>query len=72
MFWVGGLVGVALESSTFRRWLAIPEERMSMNPFPALVIGITGAVMALHYQVYSFQVRLFPTRTHLPTDFRSR
>lgn len=30
----------------------------SMNPFPALVIGITGAAMAAHGQRYLFQVGL--------------
>jgi len=29
----------------------------SFNPFPALVIGVTGAAMAAHFQTYLFQVR---------------
>lgn len=29
----------------------------SFNPFPALVIGVTGAAMAAHAQTYLFQVR---------------
>ena len=28
----------------------------SFNPFPALVIGVTGAAMAAHFQTYLFQV----------------
>ena len=28
----------------------------SFNPFPALVIGVTGAVMSAHFQTYVFQV----------------
>lgn len=31
----------------------------SFNPFPALVIGITGAAMAAHAQTYMFQVGYF-------------
>lgn len=29
--------------------------RGSFNPFPALVIGVTGAAMAAHVQTYLFQ-----------------
>ena len=29
--------------------------RGSFNPFPALVIGVTGAAMAAHFQTYLFQ-----------------
>src|SRR6202008_4237373 len=28
----------------------------SFNPFPALVIGVTGAAMSAHFQTYLFQV----------------
>ncbi|KAK7061601.1 hypothetical protein R3P38DRAFT_2830402 [Favolaschia claudopus] len=28
------------------------------NPFPALVIGVTGSVMAAHFQTYLFQVQI--------------
>ncbi|KAH9998402.1 hypothetical protein BJV77DRAFT_1058788 [Russula vinacea] len=28
------------------------------NPFPALVIGVTGAVMSAHFQTYLFQVQI--------------
>ncbi|KAF9008914.1 hypothetical protein BDQ17DRAFT_1349192, partial [Cyathus striatus] len=32
--------------------------RGSFNPFPALVIGVTGAAMAAHFQTYLFQVQI--------------
>ncbi|KAF8165188.1 hypothetical protein B0H34DRAFT_647571 [Crassisporium funariophilum] len=32
--------------------------RGSFNPFPALVIGVTGAAMAAHAQTYLFQVQI--------------
>lgn len=60
-----------LESRTVRAWLATPATRassldpariaqpasssFSFNPFPALVIGVTGVVMSAHHQAYQFQ-----------------
>jgi hypothetical protein len=35
-----------------------PSYTASFNPFPALVIGVTGAAMAAHAQTYLFQVGL--------------
>jgi Protein of unknown function (Ytp1) len=35
--------------------------RGSFNPFPALVIGVTGAAMSAHFQKYLFQVSSTPT-----------
>ena len=35
-----------------------PSYRASFNPFPALVIGVTGLAMAAHAQVYVFQVQV--------------
>lgn len=35
-----------------------PSYSASFNPFPALVIGVTGAAMAAHEQRYFFQVML--------------
>lgn len=36
--------------------VAEPQSYMgSFNPFPALVIGVTGAAMAAHVQTYLFQ-----------------
>ncbi|KAF7331902.1 hypothetical protein MKEN_00070500 [Mycena kentingensis (nom. inval.)] len=70
MFWFAGLIGIAVESKTIRQWLAALAVKSSenvetpstysssLNPFPALVIGVTGAVMAAHSQVYLFQVQV--------------
>lgn len=33
----------------------------SFNPFPALVIGVTGLAMSAHFQTYLFQVSALPT-----------
>ncbi|KAG8218789.1 hypothetical protein J3R82DRAFT_4464, partial [Butyriboletus roseoflavus] len=35
-----------------------PSYRASLNPFPALVIGVTGAAMSAHAQSYIFQVQI--------------
>ncbi|GAA5983703.1 hypothetical protein JCM11641_000939 [Rhodosporidiobolus odoratus] len=72
MFWAAGTLGMLLESRSVRSWLSTPAahssgrsvERISppasasfpFNPFPALVIGVTGAAMAAHHQTYQFQV----------------
>ncbi|KAJ7228798.1 cytoplasmic protein [Mycena pura] len=65
-----GLLGMAVESKTLRKWFAAlavdtsetVEEPVtytsSFNPFPALVIGVTGSVMAAHFQTYLFQVQI--------------
>ncbi|KAG1832991.1 hypothetical protein EV424DRAFT_1469245 [Suillus variegatus] len=72
MFWFAGLVGMGIESRRVRRWLAAsaaaavgpaevsepPSYRGSFNPFPALVIGVTGAAMSAHAQTYLFQVQI--------------
>jgi hypothetical protein len=34
----------------------------SFNPFPALVIGVTGVAMSTHFQTYLFQVGVTPAR----------
>jgi hypothetical protein len=82
MFAFAGLIGIALESTAVRGWLAAAavagsgarraaagdaiEEpasyRGSFNPFPALVIGVTGAAMSAHFQTYLFQVGLLPEK----------
>ncbi|KIJ56922.1 hypothetical protein M422DRAFT_88038, partial [Sphaerobolus stellatus SS14] len=73
MFWFAGLLGMALESKTVRKWLSAratsvvksdenvtppPSYSGSFNPFPALVIGVTGAAMSAHHQTYQFQVQV--------------
>src|SRR5882762_1799896 len=35
-----------------------PSYVASFNPFPAICIGITGIVMAAHFQPYVFQVQI--------------
>jgi Protein of unknown function (Ytp1) len=78
MFWFAGLVGMGLESRRLRRWLAAISITSSkspsggaaeltgygggFNPFPALVIGVTGVAMSAHFQTYLFQVSA--THTH--------
>jgi hypothetical protein len=78
MFWFAGLVGMGLESRRLRRWLAaisitslkspsvgaaeLTGYSGGFNPFPALVIGVTGAAMSAHFQTYLFQVSA--THTH--------
>lgn len=71
MFAFAGFLGLALESSRARDWLSTrsvsvmkSDERItpppsyagSFNPFPALVISVTGVAMSAHHQAYLFQV----------------
>ncbi|KAI5480793.1 integral membrane protein [Pseudohyphozyma bogoriensis] len=72
MFWFAGGLGMLLESRRVRSFLsqsAILESGrhvaniaepasagFSFNPFPAMVIGVTGVAMAAHHQTYQFQV----------------
>ncbi|GAA5925624.1 Tvs1p [Sporobolomyces koalae] len=74
MFWAAGALGMLLESRTVRAWLATPAMQassqdparipppasasFSFNPFPALVIGVTGIAMSAHHQAYQFQVEI--------------
>lgn len=93
MFWFAGLMGLILETKSFRNLLALPvalkqhsvntlasssshhdnnltcEEAValpakppsynfSFNPFPALVIGVTGVAMAAHHQDYLYEVSI--------------
>lgn len=74
MFWFAGLIGMLLESRAVRRFLsapvssrtakplssipAPPSYSASFNPFPALVIGVTGIAMAAHHQEYVFAVAI--------------
>lgn len=68
MFWWCGLVGMLIESKRVRNWLTSsfraafgePQEtptmshRASFNPFPALVIALTGVSMGNHHQSTEF------------------
>ncbi|GAA6063388.1 hypothetical protein JCM10212_001487 [Sporobolomyces blumeae] len=74
MFWAAGALGMLMESRTVRSWLATPaieasgqtgdrvappaSAAFSFNPFPALVIGVTGVAMSAHHQTYMFQVEI--------------
>ncbi|KAL7415515.1 hypothetical protein BDY24DRAFT_337910 [Mrakia frigida] len=74
MFFFGGGMGLLLESTLARKLLAAPVAIMdgrgfrsiekpptwsgSFNPFPALVIGVTGLVMSSHHQTYLFQIQI--------------
>lgn len=48
-----------------------PSYVASFNPFPALVIGVTGAAMAAHAQTYLFQVSLSRSDSHDPCGLSS-
>lgn len=72
---------MGIESKRVRKWLAAlslqsasnsaeasaepPSYIASFNPFPALVIGVTGAAMSAHAQAYVFQVCLSFFASHL-------
>ncbi|KAG5636429.1 hypothetical protein H0H81_008104 [Sphagnurus paluster] len=49
MFCFAGLIDAVMEPTSYSA---------SFNPFPALVIGVTGAAMAAHAQTYLFQVQI--------------
>ena len=58
--WLGAsVVSKAVEINDSHSPVEIQEPQSytgSFNPFPALVIGITGAAMSAHHQTYVFQV----------------
>lgn len=74
MFWFCGLLGLLLELPAARRLLATgslraagraltdvpkpPSWAGSFNPFPALVIGVTGLAMSAHHQPYVLAVEV--------------
>lgn len=56
--WLAAISTASLKASR-RNSNAVAEPasyRGSFNPFPALVIGVTGAAMSAHFQTYVFQV----------------
>lgn len=84
MFAFAGFLGLALESSRARDWLSTrsasvvkSDERItpppsyagSFNPFPALVIGVTGVAMSAHHQAYLFQVQIHALWGYLLAGF---
>ncbi|KIY73747.1 hypothetical protein CYLTODRAFT_416776 [Cylindrobasidium torrendii FP15055 ss-10] len=59
--WVSTMTVASLPASVDRNSEAVaepPSYRGSFNPFPALVIGVTGTAMAAHFQPYRFQVEI--------------
>lgn len=72
--WVASSTTSALKPSQSSGHVAEPPSyTASFNPFPALVIGITGAAMAAHAQTYLFQVRwdIRPSSNLILTDHHS-
>ncbi|KAF8153570.1 hypothetical protein K438DRAFT_371426 [Mycena galopus ATCC 62051] len=67
---IGIAASMAMESKTLHKWMAAlavdPSNKVSedgnytpsFNPFPAFVVGVTGAVMSAHAQKYVFQVQI--------------
>lgn len=49
-----------------------PSYRASFNPFPALVIGVTGSAMAAHAQVYLFQASFVDFVRNLCSDTKQQ
>jgi hypothetical protein len=57
--WLAAVSTASFKASTSRNSDAVTEPTSytgSFNPFPALVIGVTGAAMSAHFQTYLFQV----------------
>lgn len=58
--WLAISASAALPSGLQEAIVEPPSYISSFNPFPALVIGVTGAAMSAHAQTYLFQVRSLP------------
>ncbi|KAG0705523.1 hypothetical protein DFH29DRAFT_906953 [Suillus ampliporus] len=56
--WLAASAAAALDPVDASRIWEPPSYRGSFNPFPALVIGVTGAAMSAHAQTYLFQVQI--------------
>ncbi|KIJ20127.1 hypothetical protein PAXINDRAFT_68792 [Paxillus involutus ATCC 200175] len=56
--WLAASATVALGPARFSNITEPASYRASFNPFPALVIGVTGAAMSAHAQTYLFQVQI--------------
>lgn len=61
--WLASSSTAALKASSISQEAVAepPSYAASFNPFPALVIGVTGSAMAAHAQTYLFQVCATPT-----------
>jgi hypothetical protein len=72
--WLAALSTASLKAST-RQSDAVTEPASysgSFNPFPALVIGVTGAAMSAHFQAYVFQVGATYARSKPCANARER
>ncbi|KAJ8595304.1 hypothetical protein M405DRAFT_909338 [Rhizopogon salebrosus TDB-379] len=56
--WLSASAAAAFSPADTSHVLEPPSYRGSFNPFPALVIGVTGAAMSAHAQTYLFQVQI--------------
>ncbi|KAG1753893.1 uncharacterized protein EDB91DRAFT_1100481 [Suillus paluster] len=56
--WLAASAVASLGPADDSRIWESPSYRGSFNPFPALVIGVTGAAMSAHAQTYLFQVQI--------------
>ncbi|OAX42935.1 hypothetical protein K503DRAFT_682299 [Rhizopogon vinicolor AM-OR11-026] len=56
--WLASSSAAAFGPTDASHILEPPSYRGSFNPFPALVIGVTGAAMSAHAQTYLFQVQI--------------
>jgi hypothetical protein len=81
LFWFGGLLGLLLELPAARRILSTAVLRLDgrpladvpkppswtgcFNPFPALVIGITGLAMSNHHQPLVLAIEVHTLWGHL-------
>ena len=54
--WLAAPASAALITTSRGHVTEPPNYISSFNPFPALVIGVTGAAMSAHAQTYLFQV----------------
>lgn len=54
--WLATPASAALITTSRGHVTEPPNYISSFNPFPALVIGVTGAAMSAHAQTYLFQV----------------
>jgi hypothetical protein len=55
--WLAASASATFKSRAGQETIAEPPSyTSSFNPFPALVIGVTGAAMSAHAQTYLFQV----------------
>ncbi|KAI9513174.1 hypothetical protein F5148DRAFT_1273139 [Russula earlei] len=68
--WLSGGSTPSLKASSKVSAFTEPaSHRGSFNPFPALVIGVTGVVMSAHFQTYLFQVQIHALWGYCLTGF---